>query len=78
MPTSAMDLVPTILSILGLDAPGTPDGRVLVEALAGRGDAPAVETVTLAPQVPGQINRNVVTHRIGNTTVVHGSAQATA
>jgi len=77
MPTSATDLVPTILSILGLDAPTALDGRILVEALNGGGDGPAVETLALAPEVPGRVSRSVVTHRIGGNTVVHGSAQAT-
>jgi arylsulfatase A-like enzyme len=74
-PTSAMDLVPTILSILGIEAPAALDGRVLAEALNGGDDAPAVETVTLAPEVPGRTDRNVVLHRIGANTVLHGSAQ---
>ncbi|HYI23806.1 MAG TPA: alkaline phosphatase family protein, partial [Thermomicrobiales bacterium] len=77
-PTSAMDLVPTILSIFGIDASGPIDGRILTEAMAnGDGTAPAVETTVLAPDTPGARPRSIVLHRIAGTTVVHGSAQST-
>ncbi len=77
-PTSAADLMPTILRILGLDDPGERDGRVLMEALVnGTGEAPEVETFTIEPGKPGSRPRNVVAHRIGGNTVIHGSAQAT-
>jgi predicted AlkP superfamily pyrophosphatase or phosphodiesterase len=76
LPTGATDIMPTILSILGLEAPGVLDGRVVHEALSGSGGPVAErEDSLLEATAPTSANRSVRIHRVGNTTYVHGSAQ---
>jgi len=44
VPVGNVDLVPTILSLMGIDVPEEMDGRVLAEALEGGPDEEMVET----------------------------------
>ena len=50
MPTGNIDVVPTLLHLLGLQQPGGSDGRVLAEALAGS-QAPVEKPVTQRREV---------------------------
>lgn len=76
IPTGATDIMPTILSILGLGIPEGVDGRVTEEALSGAtGRSVSHESIELEPVMPGCQRRSVLLHRVGRTTYVHGSAQ---
>jgi predicted AlkP superfamily pyrophosphatase or phosphodiesterase len=71
--TGGMDIMPTILSILGLNGPGSMDGRVVGEALVDSGIADfASEDIVLEPAGEGG---RVLLHKVGATTYVHGSLQ---
>jgi arylsulfatase A-like enzyme len=73
-PTGATDIMPTILSILGLPVPDGLDGRIVSEGLVSVEDAaPAAEDILLEPATTGSSARNVMLHRVGSTTYVHGS-----
>jgi arylsulfatase A-like enzyme len=74
IPTGAIDLMPTILHLLGIEAPAGLDGRVVREALAGAGgDMPEVRKRTLEPLQPGRVGRGVTLHDVNGTQYVHGS-----
>jgi len=78
LPTGATDLLPTILTILGLPVPPGRDGRVLAELLRDPARAPQDEAVdeTLGPvhaPVNGSHAGAVHLHRVGTTTYVHGA-----
>lgn len=76
-PTGATDVMPTILSILGLDLPEGLDGRVVHEALSiSSHEAPEPEEMLLQAQAPGTAASNVKLHKVGHTTYVHGSTSA--
>lgn len=76
LPTGAIDVMPTILSVLGLPIPDSVEGRPVTEGLAANGAAtPDVLDVELRAQVPGAHDRVVLAHRIGKATYIHGSAQ---
>ena len=57
LPTSNVDIVPTILSIHGLPIPNSMDGRVISEFLSGKTDdknlKPKKETITTSAEIPG-------------------------
>jgi len=77
LPSGAIDITPTILAILGLDVPEAFDGRVLHEALAdSSGQAPDSREILLEAATPVGQRRGVTLHSVGETTYVHGSAQA--
>ena len=77
VPTGCIDIMPTILSILGLDLRKDLDGRVLDEALAhpvaADDDTPDELVLGTSPVSEGG---KVLVHRVGTTTYVHGSLQA--
>lgn len=74
LPTGATDIMPTILSILGLPLPEGLDGRVVNEALTGSDDESAdAEDILLEAQAPGSAARSVKLHKVGHATYVHGS-----
>lgn len=75
VPTGAVDLLPTILSILGIDAPSTLDGRVLWEGLAGsHGEPGRRQEQVIEPEV-GAAGRSprIRVLQVGSTTYVDGS-----
>lgn len=60
LPSGSCDVTPTVLSILGIDPPVTPDGRVLQEALVGGevpGIRPQTETLTARREIDGRVWR---------------------
>jgi arylsulfatase A-like enzyme len=75
LPTGAIDLTPTILTLLGLPLPSHLDGRVLWEGLTSPAGEPGdVSVETLAPQVAeAGRQRTLRLHRVGGTTYLHGS-----
>jgi predicted AlkP superfamily pyrophosphatase or phosphodiesterase len=71
--TGGTDIMPTILSILGMDGPQSIDGRVLGEALVDPANVGlASEDIVLEPAGGGG---KVRLHKVGTTTYVHGSLQ---
>jgi arylsulfatase A-like enzyme len=76
LPTGGTDIMPTILSILGLDVPDTVSGRVVSEALANQeADIPEVRSVQVHAQNPGVHERAAILNSVGSSVYVHGSAQ---
>ncbi|HYI16873.1 MAG TPA: alkaline phosphatase family protein [Thermomicrobiales bacterium] len=77
LPTGAIDLTPTVLTLLALPLPDHLDGRVLWEGLAApEGEPGAVSTETLTPQVPGSGRQAALQlDRVGGTTYLHGSVE---
>jgi predicted AlkP superfamily pyrophosphatase or phosphodiesterase len=74
VPSGAIDIMPTILTILGLDLPMGLDGRVLHEAMVGsNGEMPGREDIVLEATTPGPKQGSVRIHRVGESTYVHGS-----
>ena len=75
LPTGAIDLTPTVLTLLGLPLPGHLDGRVLWEGLATPDSEPGdLSTETLTPQVAGSGREAALQlDRVGRTTYLHGS-----
>ncbi len=76
IPTGAVDLTPTVLTLLGIDLPSPLDGRVLTEALvSGDGIAPETrdEIVTPAIAANRDVQPRLRVHHVGNTTYVHGT-----
>lgn len=81
LPTGATDLLPTVLTLLGLPLPGHLDGRVLWEGLSRPAGEPA-DAVTEVVE-PAQVNGarepgRVQLQRVGTTTYVHGALQTDA
>ncbi|CAN5571696.1 alkaline phosphatase family protein [soil metagenome] len=75
--TGAIDIMPTILTILGLDVPTGLDGRVVHEAMVGsNGNVSDREDIVLEAMTPGPKQGSVRIHRVGASTYVHGSAAA--
>jgi len=79
LPTGAIDLLPTILTLLDITPPTQPDGRVLWELMcAPQGEPGATHRTTLEPVIA---NRNslrqpqIALHYVGNTSYVHGALQ---
>lgn len=74
LPTGAIDLTPTILTLLGLPLPDHLDGRVLWEGLAAPSGEPGeVSMETLGPQAAAGRAAALQLHRVGRTTYLHGS-----
>lgn len=75
VPTGAIDLAPTLLSLLGLEGPDTISGRVLREGLRDGGSAPEVrdEIVEPATPAPGERTPRVLLHHVGDSTYLHGT-----
>jgi len=82
IPTGAIDLLPTILTLLEIPHPPTIDGRVLWEIFAHpQGEPGDVQHALLEPTIaapdataPAQI----ALHRVGHTTYLHGALQGDA
>lgn len=75
LPTGAIDLTPTILTLLGLDLPEVLDGRVLWETLRQpEGEPGDPEDILLEPFAPanGSTSRARL-HRVGSSTYLDGS-----
>ena len=67
-PSGIIDVLPTILHLLGLRAPGTVEGRVLAEALAvGAGEPPETETETVACAGAEGYRAHLTVSRVGAT-----------
>ncbi len=67
-PSGIIDVLPTILHVLGLEAPDTVDGRILYEALAGGpGTPPEVETETFACEGAAGYRAHLTVSRVGTT-----------
>lgn len=76
LPTGGTDIMPTVLTLLGMDIPDTVSGRVLSEALANPdADVPEVRSVQVRAHNPGTQGRAVILDSVGSSVYVHGSAQ---
>lgn len=75
LPTGAIDLTPTVLTLLGLPLPEHLDGRVLWEGLVRANGEPAEASVeVLSPQRAGTGHEaRLQINRVGTTTYLHGS-----
>jgi predicted AlkP superfamily pyrophosphatase or phosphodiesterase len=75
LPTGAIDLAPTVLTLLGLPLPGHLDGRVLWEGLAHPAGEPGeVRSELLTPSVTGAGREAVLRlERVGTASYLHGS-----
>jgi hypothetical protein len=75
-PTGAVDLLPTVLTVLGFPLPRCLDGRVLWETLRrSAADPPPATLETIEPTRPAATGRAIrlLLHRVGATTYLHGS-----
>ena len=71
-PAGNVDIMPTVLALLGLDAPAGTDGRVLAEALA-TGDDPqkvAVQVLTHEVRGPGGFRAAIQMSAVGATRYI--------
>lgn len=79
IPTGAVDLLPTVLTLLGLQPPAHLHGRVLWEILADpQGEPGAIRDEIVEPVTPashGVQPARLKMHRVGATTYVHGALQ---
>lgn len=74
LPTGAIDLTPTILTLLGLPLPTHLDGRVLWEGLTSPdGESSEASVEMLTPQVAASGHAALQLDRVGGTTYLHGS-----
>ncbi|MCB0061045.1 MAG: alkaline phosphatase family protein [Caldilineaceae bacterium] len=82
IPTGAIDLLPTILTVLDIDIPMTVDGRVLWEIFAApQGEPGSVQRETLEPNTENRnalLTPQVALHRVGTVRYVHGALQENA
>lgn len=82
IPTGAIDLLPTVLTLLGMDVPSEIDGRPLWEIMARpQGEPGAVTRTLLEPTTPSSSAihpAQIALHHVGQTTYVHGALQADA
>ena len=82
IPTGAIDLLPTILTLLEIPQPSTVDGRVLWEIFANpQGEPGQVERILIEPTTPAAdavSPAQIALHRVGQTTYLHGALQADA
>ena len=71
-PSGAIDIAPTVLSLLGYDVPEHMDGRVLWEIMADqRGDVLQSKTEIVEPENVSEFAPSLVLHRVGRTSYVH-------
>lgn len=78
LPTGAIDVMPTLLTLLGLPLPDHLEGRVLWEALRTPGNAPdAAREEAVEPSSLARDGREVVLHlrHVGESCYVHAVAQ---
>ncbi len=74
IPTGAIDLAPTVLSILQLPLPSPLDGRVLHEGLVSTGnETPTISDEILTAEISGSDSRKLLLHQVAASTYVHGS-----
>jgi arylsulfatase A-like enzyme len=67
-PSGIIDILPTVLSVLGVDIPETVEGRVLVEAFAGNvGSAPDPKVETYACEGVDGYRAHLTVSRVGTT-----------
>ncbi len=82
LPTGAIDLLPTILTLLDLPLPTAIDGRVLWEIFANpMGNPGEVTNEIIEPAIPApaaSTPTKLALHRVGQTTYLHGALQADA
>jgi arylsulfatase A-like enzyme len=81
LPTGVIDILPTVLTLLGLPLPDALDGRVLRETLrqpAGDPGDASEEIVEPARPAPGVAPARGALARGGATTYVHGALEADA
>lgn len=74
--TGAIDIAPTILTLLGIDVPVWMDGRVLWEAMKQPGGEPGAEQMLEhrpATPHPGGFQPTLALHRVGRTGYVHAA-----
>ncbi|MCZ6731788.1 MAG: alkaline phosphatase family protein [Gammaproteobacteria bacterium] len=69
LPTGVIDILPTVLTVLGLDVPDSVQGRVLHEALAGHTDAllPGVFQKTFTADGENDYRANLSVSYVGGT-----------
>ncbi|MBA2452820.1 MAG: alkaline phosphatase family protein [Chloroflexia bacterium] len=73
-PTGAIDIAPTMLTLLGITPPEHMDGRVVWEAMSDpQGDIQHGQTEVITPENehPDRFNPELVLHRVGSTSYVH-------
>jgi arylsulfatase A-like enzyme len=78
LPSGVTDVLPTVLTLLGLPLPAGLDGRVLWEGLrhpAGEPGAVGHEVVEPSTSVPNGAPSRVRLERVGGTTYLHGALQ---
>jgi predicted AlkP superfamily pyrophosphatase or phosphodiesterase len=77
IPTGAIDIAPTILTLLGIEIDHPVDGRVLYEGLAGMNDKTSLEKadIVVEPAIAAPHGRvpRVRLHQVGHARYVHGS-----
>ncbi len=82
IPTGAIDLLPTIATLLGLEQPEGIDGRPLWEIMARpQGEPGEVSRSLLEPTTASRSAihpAQVALHQVGQTTYLHGALQADA
>jgi arylsulfatase A-like enzyme len=74
IPAGAIDVVPTILALLGLPAPDWVDGRVLWEAFQRReGESPEQRLTTIEPRTPHEtgFTPRAILHQAGRQRYLH-------
>ncbi|HVC35699.1 MAG TPA: alkaline phosphatase family protein, partial [Chloroflexota bacterium] len=75
--TGAIDITPTILTLLGIDVPSTMDGRVLWEAFKQPFGEPGEEQMLEIPPVtphPDGFQPTLALHQVGRGTYVHAAS----
>ncbi len=78
-PTGAIDIAPTVLSLLGITPPDHMDGRVIWETMSNpAGESPEATTETIEPETPHSdgFNPSLILHRVGKTTYIHQGENA--
>lgn len=82
LPTGAVDLLPTLLTLLEMPQPPALDGRVLWEIFdKPQGEPGAVQRELIEPATPdhGAIApAKIALHRVGQTSYLHGALQENA
>ncbi len=73
-PTGAIDILPTILSVLDLPIPNGIDGRAVTEGMIGANEGVEAESYILAAANGRGLERTIAMSRVERTTYVHGTA----